>query len=159
MYSDRPLSELREMKKELVFIHTPKCGGTYVFTVLSPLKIKFDSHKQAILDDKYIYFTVIRDPIERFESLLNFRLNEVKSRDDWPNNLSYVYDDKTIKLDEIVSKMTDKEILGFTPYKTLNYYATNVDIIITLDNLPKLLEYFGYTYNVSSFKPVNVSKK
>jgi hypothetical protein len=55
--------------------------------------------------------------------------------------------------------MTDEEILGFSPYKTINYWIKNVDIIITLDNLSKLLEYFGYTYDVNFFKPVNVSNK
>jgi hypothetical protein len=159
MYSICPFFELRETKKELIFIHTPKCGGSYVSSILSHLKIKNDGHKQAILDDKYIYFTVIRNPVERFESLLNYRLDELKPRDDWPKYLSYVYSDKTVKLDEIISKMTDKEILGFSPYKTLNHYAKNVDIIITLDNLPKLLEYFGYTYDVNLFKPINVSNK
>ena len=55
--------------------------------------------------------------------------------------------------------MTDKEILGFWPYKTIDYWTKNVDIIITLDNLPKMLEYFGYKYDVNSFKSVNISNK
>jgi hypothetical protein len=55
--------------------------------------------------------------------------------------------------------MTDEEILGFTPYKTLNYWAENVDIIITIENLPKLLNIFGYTYDNALFEPKNVSQK
>jgi len=55
--------------------------------------------------------------------------------------------------------MTDNEILGFSPYRTINYYTKDVDIIITLDNLSKLLEYFGYTYDNNLFKPVKVSNK
>jgi hypothetical protein len=86
-------------------------------------------------------------------------LNEKTPRNDWPTHLSYAYADTTIKLDEIVSKMTDEEILGFSPYKTITYWTKNVDIIITLDNLPKMLDYFGYTYDVTSFKSVNVSTK
>lgn len=159
MYSIRPLKELTSDKKKLVFIHTPKCGGTYVSSILSHLKITNKHHTQAILDKNYIYFTVIRDPVERFESLLNYRLDEKKPRNDWPKHLSYVYNDINIKLDEIISKMTDKEILGFSPYRTINYYIKNVDIIITLDNLPKLLEHFGYTYDINFFKPINVSNK
>jgi hypothetical protein len=159
MYSNRPLKELTSDKKNLVFIHTPKCGGSYVSSILSHLKITNKGHEQAILDENYIYFTVIRDPVERFESLLNYRLDEKKPRNDWPKHLSYVYDDINIKLDEIISKMTDEEILGFSPYRTINYWIKNVDIIITLDNLPKLLEYFGYTYDINFFKPINVSNK
>jgi len=161
MYCTRPFSELIKNKnnKELVFIHTPKCGGSYVTSILLYLKIKNVGHQQAILNDNYIYFTVIRNPVERFESLLNYRLNESKSRGDWPKHLSYVYNDKNIKLDEIVSKMTDEEILGFNPYFTLTYWTKNVDIIITIDNLPKMLEYFGYKYDINSFQPINVSNK
>ena len=146
-------------KKELVFIHTPKCAGSYIGNILSYLKIKNLGHHQAIPNKKYIYFTVIRNPVERFESLLNYRLNEKTPRNDWPKHLSYVYDDINIKLDDIISQMTDEEILGFSPYKTINYWIKNVDIIITLDNLPKILEYFGYTYDVNLFNPVNVSNK
>ena len=139
MYSIHPLKELTSNKnKKLVFIHTPKCGGSYVSHILSHLKITNKGHTQAFLNNNYIYFTVIRNPVERFESLLNYRLDENKPRVDWPKHLSYVYHDINIKLDEIISKMTDEEIL---------------------DNLPKLLEYFGYTYDVNFFKPVNVSNK
>jgi hypothetical protein len=159
MYSNSDILELRKTKKELMFIHTPKCAGTYVSNILSHLKIKNNYHNQAIPDNKYIYFTVIRNPVERFESLLNYRLGEVNPRQDWPKHLSYVYSDKSIKLDEIVSKMTDNEILAFKPYRTLNYWSTNVDIIVTIDNLPKLLEYFGYSYDIKLFEKKNISSK
>jgi len=55
--------------------------------------------------------------------------------------------------------MTDNQILGFSPYKTLNYWTQNVDIIITIDELPRLLEYFGYKYDEKIFISKNVSKK
>ena len=159
MYSTRPFQELTTNKKELVFIHTPKCAGSYVSSILSHLKIKNNGHEQATPNNKFIYFTVIRNPVERFESLLNYRLDEKNPRNDFPKHLSYVYYDKNVNLDEIVSKMTDAEILGFSPYKTLDYWTKNVDIIVTLDNLFKMLEYFGYKYDVNSFKSVNVSNK
>ena len=34
-----------------------------------------------------------------------------------------------------------------------------MNIIVTLDNLPKMLKYFGYEYDINSFTSVNVSKK
>jgi hypothetical protein len=80
-------------------------------------------------------------------------------RNDWPKHLSYVYYDKNVNLDEIVSKMTDKDILGFSPYKTIDYWTKNVNIIVTLNNLQKMLKYFGYEYDDNSFKSVNVSNK
>ncbi len=161
MYSTSSLSDLikNKDKKKLVFIHTPKCAGSYIGTILSYLKIKNLGHHQAVPNKKYIYFTVIRNPVERFESLLNYRLDEKKPRGDWPIYLSYVYQDKYIGLDDIVSKMNNKDILGFSPFRTINYWTKNVDIIITLENLPKMLEYFGYKYDVNLFIPINVSNK
>ena len=75
MYSTSSFSDLikNKDKKELVFIHTPKCAGSYISNILSYLKIKNLGHHQAVLNKKYIYFTVIRNPVERFESLLNYR--------------------------------------------------------------------------------------
>ena len=128
-------------------------------TILSHFKIKNNFHKQASPNNKFIYFTVIRNPVERFESLLNYRLGEKNPRNDWPKHLSYMHYDKNISLNKIISKMTDKEILGFSPYKTIDYWTKNVDIIVTLDNLSKLLKYFGYDYDVNFFKPVNISNK
>jgi hypothetical protein len=154
MYSAYPLKK----KKELVFIHTPKCAGSYVNSILSYLKIRSKGHNQ-VLGKEGITFTVIRDPVSRFESLLNYRLGEETYRSDFPEHLRYVYNDKSITLNEIVSTMTDAEILGFSPFKTLCYWTKNVDIIITVDNLSTLLEYFGYTYDKNNFNPTNVSKK
>ena len=159
MYSTHSFQELITKKKELVFVHTPKCAGSYVSHILSNLKIKNNGHTQATPNNNFIYFTVIRNPVERFESLLNYRLDEENPRKNWPKHLSYVHYDKNVNLDEIVSKMTDEDILGFSPYKTLEYWTKNVSIIVTLDNLPKMLKCFGYEYDVTSFKPVNVSNK
>jgi len=155
MYSIYPISEIKH--KKLIFIHTPKCGGSYVSSILQHLNIQNNAHSQAIPDDN-VYFTVVRNPVERFESLLNYRLGESRPRRDWPQHLSYVYN-TSIELNEIISKMTNDEILNFSPYKTLTHWTTNVDIIITIDNLPKLLNIFGYTYDANLFPNKNVSKK
>jgi hypothetical protein len=47
----------------------------------------------------------------------------------------------------------------FFPYKTLIYWTTNVDVIITIDQLPALLKHFGHTYDDNLFTKINVSKK
>ncbi len=159
MYSKYTLNELmNKNNKKLIFIHTPKCGGSYVSSILSHLNISIKGHHQAKVNDG-ITFTVIRNPIDRFESLLNYRLNENEPRNDWPYNLQYAYSNKSVSLNEIVRKMTDRQILGFKPYNTLTYWTKNIDIIITLDNLPILLEYFGYTYDKNMYNAVNVSNK
>lgn len=144
--------------KKLIFIHTPKCAGTYLIPILNLFNIQYNEHHQAISSED-IYFTVIRNPVNRFESLLNYRLGLPKIRDDWPKQLHHVFNNTQISLNEIVSSLTDDEILGFVPYRTLTYWTVNVDIIITIDELPKLLKLFGYEYNIEQFEKANVSNK
>ena len=160
MYSTHNLEELISNKttKKLIFVHTPKCGGTYVSSILSHLQIENKGHNKAATNEG-ITFTVIRNPVERFESLLNYRLGEKLPRCDWPDHLRDVYKNKNITLNEIVSRMTNKDILGFYPFKTLTYWTNDVDIIITLENLHKMLGYFGYSYDENLFPLVNVSNK
>ena len=149
-----------EYKKDLplIFIHTPKCGGTYVGRILKDLNVLNKGHVQAI-EGEGINFTVIRNPIERFESLINFRLNEKTPRNDWPKNLQPVHWNKNININEVVGMMGDNEILGFSPYRTLKYWAKNIDILITIDQLPEFLKSAGYSCNFSDYKRINVSSR
>ena len=67
---------------KLHFIHTPKCAGSYASNILKDLKIHNMGHNQAIKNKNIINFTIIRDPIERYESLLNYRLNRIRPDSD-----------------------------------------------------------------------------
>ena len=152
----------------LNFIHTPKCGGTYTENVINNLnkinhrKINFLGHKLANKTNE-INFTIFRNPIERFESLLNYRLsNKKRLRDDWPKRLIYVYKNENISLNKIVNMMTKNEILNFRPYRTLNYWFQNIDICITINQLKDFLEFFGYKYPERLQERINnknISKK
>ena len=139
-------NKIKNLKKNkhLTFIHTPKCGGTFVRNILKKLNISIKGHKRAHPKNDGITFTVIRNPIERFESLINYRLGEKKPRKDWPKSLNYVWNDNSVNLNKIVGKMTDKQILGFKPYRTLCYWSKNIDIFITIDKLEEFLSFFGY---------------
>ena len=55
--------------------------------------------------------------------------------------------------------MSNKDILGFKPFRTLNYWTTNVKIIITIDELKDFLNFFGYHYEHDKYRKKNVSKK
>jgi hypothetical protein len=161
MYSVHTIHELvaRKPDKKLKFIHTPKCGGSYVDTILSHLGLEHPcGHIPCDPCAPEITFTVVRHPVDRFESLLNYRLNK-KPRSDFPSHLYNVYRNPDVSLNAIVSRMTDAEILGFRPYSTLTYWTKHVDILLTLDKLSILLEYFGYTYDPAIFPKVNVSSK
>jgi hypothetical protein len=148
----------KKMYKELIFVHIPKCGGTFVISILKDLEIKNIGHKLAPRDNN-LYFSVIREPVERFESLLNFRLSHDNPMEDWPKSLIYVYNDKKVDLNKLVEQMTDNEIISFKPYHNLEYWSENIDILITLDELKEFLELFNYKYNETKFIPLNVSKK
>lgn len=148
----------KKRKSKLVFIHTPKCGGTYASQIFKDLGIKNKHHQRANVTDG-ITFTIIRDPVDRFESLMNYRLSANRPRQDWPDNLRGVYKKKHLTLNTIVKRMTNKQIKGFSPYKTLVYWTKNVDIIITMNKLHELLTFFGYKYDESKYKRKNVSKK
>tara|TARA_R110002051_G_scaffold288459_1_gene351253 strand:+ start:1347 stop:1934 length:588 start_codon:yes stop_codon:yes gene_type:complete len=144
--------------QKLVFIHTPKCAGRYTASILKDLKVRCKGHQTAN-ENEGIAFTVIRHPVERFESLLNFRLAGGGPRKDWPKSLEGVRGDKTISLNEIVSKMSDEEITGFSPYRSLTFWSKNIDIFITIDKLHDFLSNFGYHYDLKSYGKKNVSKK
>jgi len=70
-----------------------------------------------------------------------------------------VYQDKSIDLNIIVSKMTDENITNFKPYASLMFWSKNIDIFITIDQLHEFLCFFGYFYNIKDFEKKNVSKK
>jgi len=147
----------KKPNQKLMYIHTPKCGGTYVKQILKDLEIDYKDGHVLANKNEGINFTIIRDPVERFESLLNFRLSTLQNS--FIKRLQYVYKNETLSLNDIVGLMTDDEILGFKPYRSLSYWSQNVDILITIDQLPQFLQCSGYKYNPNNYDKTNVSKK
>ena len=151
--------KIKNLKNEpLTFIHTPKCGGAFCSQIFKKLNIKNKGHNLAVKGDG-ITFTVIRNPVDRFESLINYRLGFNRIRKDWPKSLNYVYNDKSISLNQIVEKMSDDEIRNFKPFRNLIYWSKNIDIFITIDKLSEFLSFFGYDINLNDFKKKNISIK
>lgn len=143
--------------KKLIFVHIPKCAGTYASQYLSELNIPNRGHSKNINKDE-VTFAIIRHPINRFESLLNYRLNEKKPRSDWPQSLNYAYENKSISLDEIINKMTDKDIISFSPYRTLEYWTEGIDLLLSIEEFIPALKLFGYKIN-KIYDKLNVSNK
>tara|TARA_Y100000593_G_scaffold45669_4_gene86845 strand:- start:533 stop:1147 length:615 start_codon:yes stop_codon:yes gene_type:complete len=160
---------VNEMKKKmdeghvLEFVHTPKCSGRYAREYLRDLGIKNNGHHRPNKNHtNRIFFTIIREPAARFESQLNWRLGQwggrltSKSRKDigvpkkkW---------DKSMSLNDIMEQMTDKQIVGFRPYRSLVYWSQGVDLLITVDELLPTLKLLGFDI-VRKHKPKGVSKK
>jgi hypothetical protein len=148
---------INRRKKNLIFIHVPKCAGSYASQYIDYLKIINKGHIQANIFDKFS-FAIIRNPIDRYESLLNYRLSQENPRKDWPKRLDYLHFDKTKTLNDVLSCMSDKEIMSFTPYKTLKFWIKNVHLLITIDEFIPTLKLFGYNLD-KDFSPANVSEK
>ena len=161
----------------LTFIHTPKCGGTSVQMFLgfrgSLIKPTPGFHQNNCIRDKGvaqasphrqdgITFTVIREPVERFESLLNYVLSDTVSSAYSPKPLIPEWEKwraSITSLDEIVESISPRQMLtSFKPFRSLSYWTKNVDVILVMDEVIPFLEALGFKVN-TKIRQVNVSTK
>ena len=149
------LKDKRKPYQPLVFIHTPKTGGQYVKNILKSLNIRSIGHNQAQINTG-ITFTVIRDPVDRVESFINYNIHKPENS---CHPLIRPFRKTALGLNEIVSKIDDQEFLDVEPFRSLAYWTKNIDIAITIDKLESLLNFFGYKYNPEDFQKKNVSLK
>lgn len=146
----------------LAFVHTPKCGGTYVGSILRDLNVRNVGHRHLRAKERLCFtsFTVIREPTARFESLLNFRLGpRCRGRRDWPEQLKHAFRDPSVTLDDVVDQMSDDDMRGFVPFRSLVYWSVNVDVVLTMEQLHAFLTARGYTYDRQAYPRSNVSTK
>jgi len=144
--------------EKISFIHIPKCAGTYASQYISLFNINMKNHNRAEKPEDGLTFGIIRHPVERFQSFLNYRLGEETPRKDFPERLHYVYSNKNISLNTIVDSLTDEEILSFRPYRSINYWAKNIDLLLTIDEFIPALALMGFNTTVE-FPQLNVSQK
>jgi hypothetical protein len=149
--------KLNRKKNILKFIHIPKCAGSYASQYLEDLRIINKGHHQATQFEK-LTFAIIRHPVQRLESLLNYRLNTPHPRPDWPIRLNEFHYNKTKTLDDVINNMTDDELKSFNPYRTLKYWTKNIKLLITIDEFLPILEYLGYKIK-NKYGEKNVSNK
>jgi hypothetical protein len=152
----------------LGYVHIPKTGGTFARWVFEEIpEIKYLYHNQAKEDEKKIFFATIREPADRFESLLNmtFWFNNILKRNlldhHLPKRMHHVFHNKNISLDETVSLMTDadiKHIQDTKAFASLDYYSKNVGLMITIDEFLPTLNLLGFTIKKQYVKN-NVSEK
>jgi hypothetical protein len=148
--------------KPLFFVHVPKCGGTYVNNVISKAdvnsfkKIGKNTHKTATkeINDTHIVFAVIREPISRYESLINYRISTDRIAKKFKSTIDD-YDNISL----YVNNQTDKILSSFRPYYTLIHYSRNVDIFITIDELTDFLTFFGHDISKIDGSKLNTSTR
>jgi len=150
-----------KQNKPLFFVHVPKCGGTYINNIIKKTNINsskksgLKTHKPATeeVNHNHIVFAVIREPVSRYESLINYRI-----RTDRIGSFS-----KNIKhcdnINAYIEKQTDATLTSFSPYNTLLHYSKNVDIFITIDEVKDFFEFFGYSISKTQHKAVNTSTR
>lgn len=161
-----------ERGAKLVFVHTPKCGGTYANECLSVLGVKTIGHTHPTLsnivkyesNDEEVYFTIIREPVERFESFLNFRLWKQRLHDfpiHMKNNKDVIIENnEKYTLNKMMNKLRGYDYNLFIPYRNLKYWTTNMDLCITINEFLPFMEILGYDINkVKDISSKNVSIK
>ncbi|KAH8064040.1 hypothetical protein JL721_8440 [Aureococcus anophagefferens] len=111
------------------FVHVPKTGGKYVRDLLrrcAPL-VNYGHHSAARGAE---HFLTLREPADRFESMLTMRLAERKPRLDWPGDRVDFDDAKRAPLDATLAAFADEDLLNFAPFRTFGFYASDKSTIL-----------------------------
>jgi len=147
----------KKIGKKIKFIHIPKCAGSYAAQYIEHFGIINNGHVIANEFDK-LTIGIIRNPVERFESFLNFRLSKEQPGKDWPKRLNYLHNDKTKSLNEIIQKLTPFEMLTFNPFRSYIYWTKNINLLVTIKEFLPALYLLGYQTD-KIFPKMNVSSK
>lgn len=161
-----PIDHFRKIK----FIHIPKNAGSAVFTSLG-LRPAFDTHATwfDLSEYKYPSFAVVRDPVDRFLSCINFILT---SQSLWHNKNNLHIDKPHVEkmsIDEIIAELSKpyhaSKLKGIC-WLRQSYFICNkgkimVDKLIDYRNIESELNIWLTTLgrNKIDLKHVNISHK
>lgn len=130
--------------KKLTFIHIPKCGGTFVRHFLPKKYIKYKTGHQPATKNDVPCFSIIRHPVERFESVLRYRMDRIDQYKDLKNIVNLLkLTESSISLENIVNHMTDEDILSMDPFQSIEYYKKNVQFMILIEYFVPMLKYLN----------------
>tara|TARA_B100000989_G_C19417842_1_gene417269 strand:- start:177 stop:788 length:612 start_codon:yes stop_codon:yes gene_type:complete len=154
--------------KKINFIHIPKNGGTSIKTICSNNKHMIYRHHRCDVFNRKLPNTliVIRNPIERFISAVNYSLQKwshkenikylIRNKIDTPNKFVEIWMDKNHKEYSNLMKLmkNEKQKIGnkMIEYKWTYYpqynWINNPKFVIVMDNLNEELRYFMDKYNI-----------
>lgn len=152
------------------FIHTPKCAGTYFRKFFDEDgQILYKGHsKNIVFEHERLIpkktFTIIREPIARFESFCNFVLTSPVLRDDIPTQIINDSNKSFFDLNYMVSQFTEKELSNMHPFKTLDYWVKGLDYVFTIEQFHNAYArankiYFENNFEKSDNQSFNKSTK
>ena len=132
------------------FAHIPKCAGQYFAEFFkSDSQINMLGHirdgKKKDLPLKRLHplnkFTIIREPLSRFESYLNYSLEFGYFQKYFPYDLLMEKDDKGFDLNYMVSQMSDDFIVkGEGLFRNYTFWTEGMDYVFTIHQFEKIYE-------------------
>lgn len=114
-------------EKKLAFVHIPKTGGVSVCVALN---MKSDGHwKASQYPTDYYKFTIVRDPVERFESAIAYMKN---IRELYHKTIPECYEKyNSIPVNDIANVfMKDEELMALPLFKPQSYFIDNENVEI-----------------------------
>lgn len=110
------------------FIHIPKCGGSNFFIKNFGINyghkgIQYYQKALGSAFNNYSFYTIVRDPAERFESAFNFLKNGGISKEDKIFNEKYLKHVKDIN--EFIPLIVNKKIPTFIHFQTQTSFVSD----------------------------------
>ncbi len=146
-------------QKKLTYIHIPKCGGSFVRNFLPKDQITYKSNHEAATKKDFPAFALIRHPVDRFESMLRFRLERLSNYPTLQQKVNLLHGmHQKIHLNNIARLLSDDEMSNIDPFQTLTYYSKNVQFLIPMELFIPMLRYLEIdTVRIDPSKKINAS--
>lgn len=142
-----------------IFLHIPKTGGTTVKGLCKRYNIETCKHNLGVLSRKRrrMVFCVVRNPVDRFESFLNYRLGQLNIRPDWPVRIAYRK--KEMGLSKVLRRFKSPMITNLKPFRTLKNFVDVSNICFTIQEIPEAIAIMKCLDKVPKLGKANVSVK
>ena len=139
------------------FSHIPKCAGQYFneffksdsqINSLGHIRDGIQSNNSLKRLNPLIKFTIIREPISRFESYLNYSLEYGYFQKYFPYDLLMEKDDIHFDLNYMVKQMSDDFIVnGEGLFRNYTFWTKGMDYVFTIHQFEKIYELLNENFN------------
>ena len=150
------------------FVHIPKCVGQFFAQFFdNDPQIKYLGHTIAKREKNFVKrktplhrFTIIREPIQRFESFLNFALTTRFFQKDIPIDILLERDKPYFDLNYVVENLSNLFIReGEGMFRNYDYWTQGSDYIFTIGQFKNLYGKISQDYSNRENNPkINLTK-